>query len=235
MINDPQEERYFGIMKDGGPVYTETNIDAFIVEPWNAISSILLIIPAIYFFLKLRSEWKKYGFVMYCVPLLILGGLGSTFFHAFRSSPFFLYLDVLPTAILTLSVGIYFWVKALPKWWGVFIVIFINILIRWYVEGNVSPHTNFNIAYALTGTSIFLPILYLSYKNKFKNLIVILISVLSLILSLMFREFDARYTFDYLPMGTHFLWHALSAIGAYYLAKYLILFRDKELNQINQS
>ncbi len=69
-------------MTDGGPYYTETNPANFIVEPWNAISSLLYLLPAIYWATKIRKHIRENSFVAFCVPLLILGGLGSTFFHA---------------------------------------------------------------------------------------------------------------------------------------------------------
>lgn len=230
-----QDERYFGTMTDGGPVYAETNIENFIAEPWNAASSLLLILPALYWFIKLRGQFNTYTFLAYCMPLLVLGGLGSTLFHAFRSSSVFLIMDVLPTAILTLSIGIYFWVKVLPKWWYILLIIGLSILLRWLADLYWSPHTAINISYAITGVTIFLPILILSGKYQFKNITIILISIFSLFISLVFREFDARYSFDILPMGTHFLWHSFSAVGAFYLAKYLYIVRKIEINSISDN
>ena len=107
-------------LSDGGPIYTETNPDHWIVEPWNAISSLMIVIPAIIWLFKIRGQFKDYRFLIFAIPLMVLGGTGSTLFHAFRVSQFFLFMDVLPTAILTLSLSIYFWVKVFKRWWYVF-------------------------------------------------------------------------------------------------------------------
>jgi hypothetical protein len=43
-------------MPDGGPVYTETHPGQFIVEPWNAFTALLMLIPAIYWFYRIREK-----------------------------------------------------------------------------------------------------------------------------------------------------------------------------------
>ncbi len=214
---------------DGGPVYAETDLNYIIAEPWNAITSLAIVAPAIYWAFKLRKHnTKDYGFMWYCIPLLILGGTGSTLFHGFRNSEFLLYLDVLPTAILTLSVAIYFWIKILPKW-GYTVAIFVPAFwVRFQLAEMLPAHTAMNISYFITGTLIFLPIvIYLNRIHWFGRKW-ILISIFMLVLSLFFREIDTRGWFNF-PMGTHFLWHIFSGVGAYYLAKFLYKLRTREL------
>ena len=79
---------------DGGPIYAETDLTAFISEPWNAISSLAIVLPAIYWAFKLKWNVKQFPFLYYLMPLLFLGGTGSLLFHEFRSSPFLLWMDV---------------------------------------------------------------------------------------------------------------------------------------------
>ncbi len=102
---------------DGGPWYAETHItDAIIVEPWNAFSSLAIAFPAFYFLWKIRKNPKQYGFLLAAIPFLMLNGIGSTLFHGFRTSRFFLIMDFLPALIVTLMITVYFWSKVLPKW-----------------------------------------------------------------------------------------------------------------------
>ena len=42
------------------------------------------------------------------------------------------------------------------------------------------------------------------------------------------RRIDYSFA-EWIPMGSHFLWHIFSGIGAFYLAKYLYLIRKDEL------
>lgn len=215
---------------DGGPIYSETDTSRFIVEPWNAWSSLFILFPAIYWAFKLRGRYREYPFITFCIPLLFLGGLGSTLYHAFRNSRLLLLLDVTPTAVLTLSLAIYFWIKMLPKWWWVIPIIGISIILRaggWYY---LPGQAGVNVSYAITGATLLIPSLLLLYQTRLAHSHHIFISTICFILSLVFRQAD-NWQISLLPMGTHFLWHIFSGIGAFFLAEYLykIHLIDREL------
>ncbi len=214
-------------LSDGGPVYTETDLDHLIVEPWNAISSLLIVVPAIYWLFRIRKEIPNYKFLVYCIPLMILGGTGSTLFHAFRASRFFLFMDVLPTAILTFSLMIYFWLKVLKRWWYIFFVVLFSVGIRFLFFGNLPDFMAINVSYAITGVLIGLPLVIILVKTNFFKLKSVALAILFFILAILFRELDAQ-DIKYLPMGTHFLWHALSGAGTYYILSYLYFYRKHE-------
>lgn len=217
--------------EDGGQIYAETDFDRFIVEPWNAVSSLFILLPAVYWAIKLRGQYKEYPFITFCIPLLFLGGLGSALFHAFRSSRFLLLMDVTPTALLTISLAIYFWIKVLPKWWVALLIVagsvFFRYLARWYLPG----HSGINVSYALSGAVLFIPTLILLYQTRLRYSIYIFISLGCFSLSLVFRQTD-RIQLSLLPMGTHFLWHFFTGVGAFFLAEYLykLHLQDKDLS-----
>lgn len=222
------QDWYNHSLSDGGPIYTETNLDYLIVEPWNAFSSLMIVIPAIIWLFRIRGQFKDYKFLVYIIPLMVLGGTGSTLFHAFRVSRIFLFMDVLPTAILTLSLSIYFWVKVFKKWWYVFFVIFVSFAFRFLLFGRIPQHSAINISYAMTGIITGLPLLLILVKTKYYKLNYVILTITFFILALVFRELDA-YAINFLPMGTHFLWHAFTGIGAYYILAYLYHFRKQEV------
>jgi hemolysin III len=222
------QDWYNHSMSDGGPIYSETNPGQWLVEPWNAISSLMIVIPAIIWLIRLRGQFSDFKFLVYTIPLMILGGTGSTLFHAFRASRFFLFMDVLPTAILTLSLSIYFWVKVFRHWWYVFFVILISIAFRYLLFGKVPQHTAINISYAFTGFITGLPLLVILFKTRFYKINYVILTISFFILALVFRELDA-WPINFLPMGTHFLWHVFTGIGAYYILAYLYSFRNLEL------
>lgn len=226
-FNNTEQARYFASMPDGGPVYSEFHPEWIIVEPWNAISSLVILLPAVYWAVKLNRELKNYLFLGYCIPLLFLGGLGSTLFHAFRASPFFLWMDVLPTALLTISLAVYFWVKVLPRWRHLFFIFIPAMLLRWGIYYFVSPHTAVNVSYAITGALLFVPIILLLNKIKYRYAGMISGSIVFFVLALLCREIDA-WKENILPMGTHFLWHILTGIGGFLLAEFLYRFHRLE-------
>ena len=216
---------------DGGQVYAETDMSRTIVEPWNAVSSLFILLPAVYWGFKLRGRYREYPFITYCLPLLFLGGLGSTLFHAFRSSRFLLLLDVTPTAILTLSLAIYFWVKVLPSWWWVVPLVALTVSLRMWISisENLQGQEAINAAYAVSGTFLFIPTLILLYNTRLEYSYFIFISLACFVLALIFRKTDNMEQ-SFLPMGTHFLWHILTGVGAFFLAEYLYKLHVKDKN-----
>lgn len=207
-------------MDDGGPVYMETNPGDYILEPWNALSSLLMLVPAIYWIFRMRKEGHQPLVMWIVISLIIVGGVGSALFHAFRASYIFLIMDVLPTALLTISLAVYFWYKVLRRW-GYVLVIFLPLFsLRFLLWKNLPEHTAINVSYAITGFSIGLPLIIHLTKTEFKGGYLVAGTIVSFIVALLFREID-RIPFSFLPMGTHFLWHSFAALGAYFMLWYL--------------
>lgn len=206
--------------QDGGQVYAETDMSRIIVEPWNAVSSLFILLPALYWGYKLRGRYKEFPFITFCIPLLFLGGLGSTLFHAFRSSGYLLLLDVTPTAILTLSLAIYFWYKVLPSWWWVVPVVVVAVGLRVWAWNSLYGQERINASYLFSGTFLFIPTLILLFKTRLEYSGYIFFSLGCFVLALVFRKTDTIEQ-NLLPMGTHFMWHILTGVGAFFLAEYL--------------
>lgn len=213
-------------LADGGPVYMETRPEDFIVEPWNAFSSLLILLPAIYWIIRMRKEGG--GWIMWAVVCLVIaGGLGSALFHAFRMSVFFLVMDVLPSAVLTLTLSVYFWIRVLKRWWVAIIVLLVLFGLRFLFWGRLPEHTSINLSYFITGVSIGLPLILYLFKTRFRGWLLVTGAILSFIIALTFRQTD-QIPISYLPMGTHFLWHSFSAMGAWFILDYLYIVTLKE-------
>lgn len=213
---------------DGGPFYTETNLNHFFVEPWNALSSLAIVIPAIYWATKVWGKWKPYSFLWLCIPLLFLNGMGSTLYHAFRISKVFLYMDVIPAALLTLAISIYFWNRVLPKTWHLVLVVVPVFAVRFISYNFLYGAWAINISYGVAGIMIFLPVWLYMKKTRYSDLVFIAVSVLCLVVALGFRLIDKQHWVDW-SMGTHFLWHIFSGFGGHFFALYLYRIRHNEL------
>ncbi|WP_038029192.1 hypothetical protein [Thermonema rossianum] len=212
------------IMADGGPVYRETlmaTAGQLPVEPWNALSSLALCVPAVYWFLRIKESLRRTPVLFSCCVLLLLNGIGSTLFHAFRVSEWLLWMDVLPALLLTLVLAGYFWrvyLQDTKRWWlamGGFLLLMLasgRVLHgSWYV----------NMQYLIRGLFLLLPAWGILQKTRFMAWRALAIAGFFLSLSLGFRLLD-KITVEWLPMGTHFLWHLMSAVGAWFLGKYLL-------------
>lgn len=222
----------FGLLPDGAGYYAETNPQYLIMEPFNAVSSLAFLIPVVYFLVKLRGRYKDFIFLTYCMPLLFLGGIGSTIFHAFRTSAFFLVLDVMPIALLTLSVSVYFWVKILKQKWLVFIMIPAFVIMRYFVFYHYHTFMAINFSYLITGTMIFLPGILFLKKTKYQFADKLIWAVILFLLALFFRRFDFEGMI-LLPMGTHWLWHISCAAGAFMLGDYLYNLKSENLSKMH--
>ncbi|MCF8304620.1 MAG: hypothetical protein K9I94_15200 [Bacteroidales bacterium] len=226
MTNDTIQEHARRLM-DGGPVYHETQLDNFIVEPWNAVSSLLYWVPVIYFVFYLYGRYKTYPFVSFIfLPLFFLGGTGSAIYHAFRAHPFFLYLDFVPIALLTVSLGVYLWKKVTGSYWIGIGIIVLSFIIRMIVFQTLGErHMTINISYFITGMVILIPLVFILIRTQYMGWKLIVATAVLFGISLFFRYWDQNQE-QILPMGTHFLWHLFSAAGAWFVGKYLIRMRD---------
>ena len=215
---------------DGGPWYAETHVtDALIVEPWNAISSLAIAAPAFYFLWKIRKNPRQYGFLLAAIPFLMLNGIGSTLFHGFRTSRWLLYLDFVPAIVLTILVTIYFWSKVLPKKWMSFGIIVPVFFLRFAAMDIFEGQAGMNASYTVSGIAFLAPIFLILRKYKWRKSFNIAIGAFCFILAIYFRQADHEYT-HIVPIGTHFLWHIFTGIGAFLLADYLYFIRTQELN-----
>lgn len=214
-------------LPDGGPVYYETPYDhehLLFVEPWNALSSLAYLIPVIYWFLKLKGYRHQFKFLLACLPLMLLGGIGSTLFHGFRSSPWLLYLDFVPIIILLAMLTYYFLYQLLENHLLVSFLLILIFSLRVAVSHLLPNHTGINISYFIGGASLFIPAFILLRRTDFLAWHDLVIAASLFALALLFREMD-RWDTQPLTMGTHFLWHLFSAAGGFYLGKYLFRFQ----------
>ncbi|MGQ3015543.1 MAG: hypothetical protein ACT6QS_17640 [Flavobacteriales bacterium] len=214
---------------DGGLIYRETHPENFLVEPWNAFSSLAFLIPALLFVIQLWPQRKTYGFLIYyCAPLLILGGIGSTLYHAFRSSVWLTFMDFMPIIILTLGVSIYMWRIVLGKWLTTVILTLIFIGLTLFSMRFLDGQDRVNSSYFLRGTFMFLPMLLHAIRSKGAGIGYFSGALLLFVLALLCRYVDEKTTLDIMPQGTHFLWHIFCAAGAWFMGLYLKLAMDAD-------
>ncbi|MCE1202358.1 MAG: ceramidase [Bacteroidia bacterium] len=207
-------------LPDGGPRYAEYHPDLIIVEPWNAVSSMFMMLPAIIFFFHYRHQLNQLRFLAIAIAMVFLGGLGSTLFHAFRMSPVFLMLDVIPSALLTLAIAIYFWFKVLPKRWMV-LLIFVPVFgVRIVFFRELPQHLSINISYAISGLLVIVPLLMILYKTNFRHVFWVISMIAAFGIALLFRQLDA-HPIAWIPQGTHFLWHLFTSAGSWFVLSYL--------------
>ncbi|HAS44508.1 MAG TPA: hypothetical protein DCS93_28780 [Microscillaceae bacterium] len=232
MIPDSLQKVIKERLVDGGPVYTETTLEHLnhlVVEPWNAYSSLFFLLPPLYWGFKLRGRYKDYPFITFCLPFMVLGGLGSTLFHAFRTSRWLLIMDFMPIVVITIGLTVYFWAKALGKWSYAIMALIIMFTISMPVWAFVQGPLRINISYFIRGTFMFLPMVLILRKTQFANAKLLVASILLFIAALACRQFDYLDEIAaVMPMGIHWMWHIFTVIGAFTLAEYVYRFVNLE-------
>ncbi len=218
---------------DRGPHYYEFNDSWLIREPWNAASSVFFLVPVFYWLWRLKGEYRENNAIVMMLPLLFLNGLGSTFFHALRASNFFLFLDFAPAAVLMLILTYYFWNLIIGKPWVSVAIIVLSFVPRFFLfryldEWGLTRQDVVNFSYFFSGLMFFLPTMIINLKTGWYKWYLIFASIVLLSLSLMFRNLDDR-THPLLPMGTHWLWHVVSALSVFTLGYYLYYLKRRNI------
>jgi hypothetical protein len=211
---------------DHGPMYNEFVHDTLIHEPWNAYSSLCFFIPVIFWLIYLRGKYRTYGIITALLPLLFLNGLGSTLFHAFRASNWFLLLDWLPAALMTLILSIYFWYRVTQKLWKAISVVLVFYILAFTMVKILSQQTGLSgpsIGYFFTGAAFLVPVIIDLKRNQWKHAGLYVVSLFCLVLALLFRilDYPSPNPFAWLPQGTHFLWHVTSSLAVFTLGFYI--------------
>jgi hemolysin III len=205
---------------DGGPVYRETNLGRWIAEPWNAGSALAFFALAVFWGVRLRGKYARHPFLAACLPLLAVGGVGGTLYHAFRASYAFFLLDVVPITILALATSLYLWARLLPRRW--FLLVMLPPAVLAAALPRAEPnHRVINLTYAALAGVILAPALLMLLKTRGVGSTWFLLSLSCFAVALCFRYTDAAWHFPGLPMGTHWLWHLFGAGSTGALAEYL--------------
>ena len=222
------------MIKDNGPMYHEFIADAFIKEPWNAYSSLFFLIPVIFWIWRLRGQYRENWVIVITLPFLLMNGIGSTLYHAFRDSNLYLMLDFMPAIILMIIVATYFWTQILGKWYWGFLIIISSYALAGVIMSLVVPvfgRAAGNMGYLTIGVAFLLPAIIKLIRNNYYKWKLLLTSILLLAGSLLFRSIDYPTPNPFpnlLPQGTHFLWHIFSALSVFSLG-YYIYFQNQKL------
>ncbi len=207
---------------DGGPIYVETNLEHLIAEPFNAVSAALFLGIVAYWFYRIRGQYSRHLFLTITLPVLLMGGVGGTLYHAFRVSQVFLVMDWLPIFLITIAASAYYLFRVLYKWRYVFMVIGGTLLLELInfsiFENRVySPHTATNVSYAIVGVVILASVGLLLHRMRYQHGRYVLYALVSFAMALLFRTIDPLAI---TPVGTHFLWHVFGAVACHFMLYY---------------
>ncbi len=212
-------------LADNGPLYAETVLGRFPVEPWNTASNAIFLFLIIYFAFRTKLDPRRYPFIVSCLPVLGVGMVGGTLYHATRSDPLWLVLDYLPIMILTGAASVFFWrillgsfAKALAL--GVLPILCMRLLFKFAA---IPIIVRITLGYTLLATAVILPSILVCIQGNSRGARLLTVAVVSFIIAIFFRFADLGFGAPLLPMGTHFLWHLFGGISTWGLMEFVML------------
>lgn len=209
---------------DFGPIYAETLLGRFPVEPWNTISNLIFLFVFIIFFRRVRHAPTRYPITYISLLILLIGFAGGTVYHATRCHPIWLILDFVPIGILVILGTIFFWHKVTGSTLGSVLLLIITLgttrfLSFWLIA---ERHIRISFGYIVLAIVILLPAFLLSKKNKWHGIRTLIMALVSFSGAVVCRIGDSSWG-RVLPMGTHFMWHILGGIATYYIFSFLLM------------
>ncbi len=208
---------------DFGPLYAETDMSRFPVEPWNTASNLIFLALIIYFGIKTKGNGGKHPLIVTSLPILLIGFIGGTVYHATRSSNLWLYLDFMPILILTVVGSCYFLAELLRSRIRAILAAFLLLAFLRALRGIFEiPHNlSISIGYGMTALLVIVPALLVARAGGWKNVQLVILAILSFGTALSCRILDSTLGQAYLPMGTHFLWHLLGGVAVFCMMEFI--------------
>lgn len=205
---------------DFGPEYTETIYGRFPVEPWNTYTNLIFLLLLVNFTRKTYGKYDRHKIFLFVLPVLAVGFVGGTLFHATRANRIFLILDFGPIFLLALGSALVLWKRVTGSTFKavalVLLLFGLNRLVRKAVD---LPHgTAISIGYSILALILIVPALIDCLRNH-RDLIKYILGALVLFsVAITFRQLDSHHL---LPMGTHFLWHLFGGASVYCMMEYM--------------
>jgi hypothetical protein len=216
-------------MNNFGPQYCETPdliTGIFPVEPANAFSSGVIVLFGIAALIHvIRRAPNSIELYALCA-LLIVNGVGSVLWHGLRTR-WALTLDVTPALIFVVVVAILWARRVAPLWQiaavGAGLVAFAFAL-RSIDLGMRLPGRWGAMAPVIVAAALWL--IARSYAVSKTAALTGGLALVSALTALTLRSIDSRAC-EYVPMGTHFLWHIFLSAAAFLCVVTLVTLQPK--------
>lgn len=205
---------------DFGPIYTETDLSRFPVEPWNTFSNLIFLIIVVIYLKKTAFSFTLHPMLVSSLPVLLLGWVGGTFYHATRSHNIWLLLDFVPIIIIALSGAIYLWRLFLPSWLLALAATlgpFLSFrLLKSYLP--LTPGSGISIGYTVLAMTVIAPAIIQIRRTQGRHSQLVVAATMAFIFAVLCRTFDKLAL---LPMGTHFLWHIFGGVSSWLMLEFV--------------
>jgi hemolysin III len=215
-------------LRDGGPAYAEdlplsTFDTRSIIEPWNTATAALYIVLALWWWRRLRGRPEFSPFLRLALPILAVGGIGGTLYHATRALHLWLVLDVVPIIVLILCASIVLWRRLLGWWWWVAFAgaIALLVLLRGISASITALPANLTImaGYVTCAAMLLIPLLARLGRTHWRGAGWVALALLCFAVAITCRTLDP-YAGTWMGCGLHTVWHVGGLVAAHALICY---------------
>ena len=219
---------------DFGPIYRETNMGQFPVEPWNTASNIIFLLTFFYWAYQIRHKLSDYKLMVICLPILFIGWVGGTVYHATRSHDLWLYMDFLPIFILGFILAFHYWYKLTKNYLKIFLMTLVpysifHIFFRIFIDNhNIKVTLGYFLLFAISSY----PVIRYALNNRDKLNLNLIYASISFLIAITARIGDKSFPIifnELFPMGTHWIWHTVGGLTTFFMFKFVFEDRTREL------
>lgn len=217
-------------LADLGPRYAETDLARFPVEPWATWTNLVFLAVIVYWAWRLRGQFRRHRLLAVALPLLGIGWLGGTLYHATRSSPAWFLMDWLPIVALLLMAATWLWRRLLPNL-GLAVTAAVLPLLVAGALGSKLAHggaVGISASYALIAGGNLVPAVIHAVRGTRRARGWLALVVACFAAALAFRLFDAPLAQAGWPHGSHYLWHIFGGAATFGMFGFLYELRSAD-------
>lgn len=206
---------------DWGPIYKETIYGRWPVEPWNTATTLFFLVFVVYWSWKIKDHWRNHLLLAICLPVIFVGFVGGFLYHSFRDNKVWLLMDWGPIMLTALICCTYYWRTLVSTWKLSLLLTFAPLPFVLIVLKSILPQYLFmSLGYPLLASLVLAPLFISLRKENWREFKYLFYAIVCVSLAITLRFLDKTSVMDFLPMGSHFLWHTLGALTCHYFAKF---------------
>jgi hemolysin III len=211
-------------LSDHGPCYAETDLTRFPVEPWATWTNLVFLCVIVYWTWRLRGCWRRHRMLsIAALPLLTIGWLGGTIYHATRSHVIWLLLDWVPIVLLIMLAAGWLWLRLTHK-----VIFAVGITVAMpLILGALLTHAlahagpaGISASYAIMGSSVVIPAALNCVRQR-RAWLWLAAVIVCFAAALAFRTCDMPLARAGWPHGSHYLWHVFGGLATFLMFAFL--------------
>jgi hemolysin III len=198
------------------------------VEPWSTWTNLVFLFVIVYWARRLRGQWRRQFLLSLSLPLLTIGWVGGTLYHATRSHDIWLMLDWCPIVMLILLAAYWLWRRLLP---GSILAAATALLLPVILAAGMARllvyagRSGISASYAILAAGVVVPAVLNCVRQRhawpwLAGVIVCFVAALT------FRILDEPLADAGWPHGSHYLWHLFGGFATFLMFAFLYRLRE---------